>query len=104
MTYLLTEPQTLAWVATDIEELGSAITAANTAAASPISGLAPAAADEVSDAIAKLFGAYGRQYQAVATRAAAFHTNFTDALAAAGSATKRPSQTPKCCSTVRAGR
>ena len=86
MTYLLTEPQTLASVATHIEELGSTITAANAAAASPISGLAPAAADEVSEAIAKLFGAYGRQYQAVAARAAAFHSEFTAALAAAGSA------------------
>ncbi len=86
MTYVLTEPQTLASLATNIEELGSTITAANAAAASPISGLAPAAADEVSEATAKLFGAYGRDYQAVATRAAAFHTKFTDALAAAGSA------------------
>jgi hypothetical protein len=86
MTYVLTEPETLASVATDVEELGSTLTAANAAAASPISGLAPAAADEVSDAIAKLFAAYGRQYQAVATHAAAFHTEFTEALAAAGSA------------------
>lgn len=86
MTYVLLEPQILASVATNIEELGSTITAANAEAASPISGLAPAAADEVSEAIAKLFGAYGRQYQAVATRAAAFHTDFTEALAAAGNA------------------
>ena len=86
MTYVLTEPQTLTSVATDIEELGSTLTAANAAAASPIAGLAPAAADEVSDAIAKLFAAYGRQYQAVATRAAAFHTEFTETVAAAGSA------------------
>ena len=86
MTYVLTEPQTLASVATNVEELGSTITEANAAAASPISGMAPAAADEVSAAIAKLFGAYGRQYQAVAGLAAAFHNEFTAALAAAGSA------------------
>ena len=86
MTYVLTEPQTLASVATNVEELGSSITEANAAAASPISGMAPAAADEVSAAIAKLFGAYGRQYQAVAGLAAAFHNEFTAALAAAGSA------------------
>ena len=85
MTDLLTEPQALASVATNIEELGSTITAANAAAASTISGLAPAAGDEVSEAIAKLFGAYGREYQAVAGLANAFHHEFTAALAAAGS-------------------
>ena len=86
MSYVLAEPQALASVAADIDELGSTITAANGDAAVPISGLAAAAADEVSEAIAKLFGAYGQQYQAVAARAAAFHSGFTQALAAAGSA------------------
>ncbi|BBZ42619.1 PE family protein [Mycobacterium conspicuum] len=85
MADLLVEPQALASVAADIEQLGSTITGANAAAESPISGLAPAAADEVSEAIAKLFGAYGRQYQAVARLAAAFHDEFTAALASAGS-------------------
>jgi hypothetical protein len=86
MTDLLTEPQTLASAATHIEQLGSTITGANASAASPISALVPAAADEVSEAIAKLFGAYGRQYQAVAGLAAAFHSEFTAALASAGGA------------------
>ena len=45
-----------------------------------------AAEDEVSEAIAKLFGGYGQQYQAVLTKAAAFHDDFARALAAAGNA------------------
>jgi PE-PPE domain/PE family len=86
MTYVLTEPAALASVAADIDELGSTITAANGEAEIPISRVTAAARDEVSEAIAKLFGAYGQQYQAVAAQAAAYHSEFTRALAAAGSA------------------
>ena len=43
-----------------------------------------AAKDEVSEAIAKLFGGYGQQYQAVLAKAATFHDEFTRALGGAG--------------------
>jgi hypothetical protein len=60
MTYLMTEPQFIAAVAADVEKIGSAISAANAAAAGPTSDfLAPAGA-EVSAAITKLFGLYSR--------------------------------------------
>jgi hypothetical protein len=85
MSYVLAEPQALVSIAADIDELGSTITAVNGDAAVPISRLAAAAGDEVSEAVAKLFGAYGQQYQAVAARATAYHSEFTRALAAAGS-------------------
>ncbi|ORB62657.1 PE family protein, partial [Mycobacterium shinjukuense] len=44
--------------------------------------MAADAADEVSVAIAALFGAHARAYQAAAGQAAAFHDQFTRALAA----------------------
>ena len=44
----------------------SAINDANASAAGPTTGLVAAAEDEVSAAIAKLFGGYGQQYQALA--------------------------------------
>jgi hypothetical protein len=77
MSYVLTVPEMLATAATDVENIGSAISTASANAAGPTTGLLPAAEDEVSAAIAKLFGAYGQEYQALVTQAAAFHNKFT---------------------------
>lgn len=86
MSYLLTAPETLASVAANIDSIGSAISTAGANAAGPTTGLAAAAEDEVSAAVANLFAAYGQQYQAVVSQAAAFHSRFTQTLAAAASA------------------
>ncbi|ORV44317.1 PE family protein [Mycobacterium conspicuum] len=86
MTFVITEPHIIAAVATDVEGIGSAISAAHAAAAGPTSVLLAPAADEVSAAITKLFGAYGQDYQAVVKHAAAFHHEFTQALSNAGNA------------------
>ncbi len=86
MTYVMTQPQIMATVAADVEGIGSAISAANAAAGGRTSALLAAAADEVSAAVTKVFGAYSREYQAVVSQAAAFHGEFTRALAAAGNA------------------
>ncbi len=86
MAYLTTQPQIMATAAADVEEIGSAISAARAAAGSRIAALLAPAADEVSAAVTKLFGAYGDAYQAVLKQAAAFHGEFTQALAAAGNA------------------
>jgi PE family/PE-PPE domain len=86
MTYVITEPQLISAVATDVEGIGSTISAASAEAAVPTSGLRAPAADEVSAAITNLFGAYGREYQAVVQHAAGFHHEFTHALAAAANA------------------
>ena len=84
MEYLVTAPEILASTAADVGKIGSAIIDANASAAGPTAGLVAAAEDEVSEAIAKLFGGYGQQYQAVLAKAATFHDDFTRALAAAG--------------------
>ena len=84
MEYLVTAPEMLATTAANLEEIGSEISAANASAAGPTTGLVAAAEDEVSAAIAKLFGGYGQQYQAIHTQATAFHNEFTQTLAAAG--------------------
>jgi PE-PPE domain/PE family len=86
MTYVITEPQMISAVATDVEGIGSAISEAKAAAAGPTSALLAPAADEVSAAITNLFGTYGREYHAVVTQAEAFHHEFIQALAAAGNA------------------
>jgi hypothetical protein len=84
MTSLLTQPQLIAAAATDVAEINSAIGTANAAAAGPTTGLVAAAQDEVSAATARLFSSYAQEYQAVIKQAAAFHEQFTQALAAGG--------------------
>jgi len=85
MPDLISTPEALASTAADVQNIGSAINAARTSASGQTTGLLAAAEDEVSAAIANLFGVYGRQYQAALSQAAAFHTEFTQALAAAAS-------------------
>ncbi|MDT5147266.1 MAG: hypothetical protein QOC58_1911, partial [Mycobacterium sp.] len=86
MSYLVSAPDILTSTAADVESIGSAITTAGANAAGPTTGLAAAAQDEVSAAIAKLFAVYGQEYQALLSQAALFHGQFTQALAAAGDA------------------
>jgi len=68
--------------AADVESIGSALNAANLAAAVPTTGLAAAAADEVSAAVAALLAKYGQEYQALSARASAFGQQFVQALSA----------------------
>ena len=43
-----------------------------------------AAQDEVSAAIAKLFGSYGAEFQALSSAAEPFHSSFVQALSSGG--------------------
>ncbi|WP_119184907.1 PE family protein [Mycobacterium decipiens] len=83
MSYVFAQPPVLAAAATELAGIGSAVSAATAAAAAPTTGLVAAAADEVSTAIANLFGALGQEYQAISAQLAAFHNEFTQRLAAA---------------------
>ncbi len=86
MSLLVVAPESLTPVAADVEAIGSALSEAHLAAAVPTSGIAAAAADEVSQAVAALFAGYGRQFQALSTRAGAVGQQFARALnSAAGS-------------------
>ncbi|WP_156687608.1 PE family protein [Mycobacterium sp. Marseille-P9652] len=86
MSYLVSAPDILTSAAADVEHIGSAITTAGANAAAPTTGLLAAAQDEVSTAIARLFAGYGQEYQALVSQAALFHSQFTQALNAAGGA------------------
>lgn len=83
---LITAPEILAATAADVENIGSAISTAGANAAAPTISLPAAAEDEVSAAIARLFGAYGQEYQALISQAATFHAQFAQTLAAASGA------------------
>ena len=80
MSFVMTRPEMLAAAAGNLQALGSVISASNAAAAAPISGVVPAAADEVSALTAAQFAAHAAMYQAVSARAAAIHELFVATL------------------------
>ncbi|MGF2945125.1 PE domain-containing protein, partial [Mycobacterium sp. Lab-001] len=82
MSFLVSDPSALAAAAADVGGIGVQLRAA-TAAASPITSVASAAADEVSQSIAALFGSYGREYGALLAQAAAFHVSMERTLTSA---------------------
>lgn len=65
MSYLIAEPRIVAAAAAEVAGIGSAVSTAGAAAAGPTCALA---------AIAKPFGAYGQEYQAVLAQVEAFHS------------------------------
>jgi hypothetical protein len=76
----------VAAAATDLANIGATISDANTAAAASTTELVPAAEDEISAAIAGLFGTYAQDHHALAAQAAVFHDRFVQAVnAGAGS-------------------
>ncbi|EUA02368.1 PE family protein [Mycobacterium kansasii 732] len=86
MSFVIATPQVLTAAVDDLAGIGSAISAADAAAAASTTRLLPAAADEVSVAIAAFFGTHAEAYQALSAQAAAFHQQFVAALnAGAGS-------------------
>jgi hypothetical protein len=89
MTYVITQPQMLATAAVDTAGIGSAIEAANAAAAGRTTGVVAAAVDEVSEATATLFNTYAGEFRSLLRQAEAFHARFADLLSAAGSAYAR---------------
>ncbi|WP_142399933.1 PE family protein, partial [Mycobacterium marinum] len=83
MSYLTVAPEALSAATSDAAEIGSALAAANAAAAARTAGLLSAGGDEVSAAIAAVFSAHGVQYQAISAQMAQFHRQFAQALSAA---------------------
>ena len=83
MSLVLVAPDVLETAAADLVRIGSAVTAGNLAAAIPTTQVAAAGADEVSAAIAALFGTHAREYQAAASQAATYYERFVRTLGAA---------------------
>jgi hypothetical protein len=81
---MLVDPQALTDAADRIGNIGTAINEATSASAAPTTGVLPAAADEVSAAIASLFSSQGQAFQALSAQAAEFHGQFVQALTSGG--------------------
>ncbi len=80
MSFVVMTPETLTGAAGNLAGIGSTLKQATTAAAAPTTGIATAAADEVSIAASQVFATYGREFQAVSTEAAEFHAEFVRLL------------------------
>ncbi len=86
MSLVITTPAVVAAAASDLAGIGSAVGIASAMAAAPTTGLLAAGADEISAAVAVMFGAHAPQYQALSAQAAAFNDQFMRVLNAAAGA------------------
>ncbi|WP_186246114.1 PE family protein, partial [Mycobacterium simulans] len=80
MSFTTAVPDALVSAASDMAGIGSVLSAANAAAAGPTTALLAAAEDEVSAAVAALFGSHAQEYQTLSAQAAAFHQQFVRAV------------------------
>ncbi|AEF36959.1 MULTISPECIES: PE family protein [Mycolicibacter] len=80
MSFVTTQPEALLAAVANLRAIGSSLAAHSAAAASPTTGVVPAAADQVSALTAVQFANHGQSYQAVSTQAVAVHEMFVNAL------------------------
>ncbi len=68
MSFLVTTPDGVTAAAGNLANIGTAVQEAATTASAPTTGIAAAAADEVSAAVSQLFGSFGQEFQAVSNQ------------------------------------
>lgn len=85
MSWFAAGPEAMAAATSNLAGIGSTLSEANVNAALQTAGVPAAAADQVSAAVAAFWGAYGQGYQRVSAEMAAFHNQFVQRLASAGS-------------------
>jgi hypothetical protein len=84
VSFLVVAPEWVESATADLANIRSALDTAHLAAAAPTTGIAAAGADEVSAAVASLFGGFGEEFQALSAQASKFHAQFVQALSTAG--------------------
>lgn len=80
MMFVNAQPESLAVAAGRLQEIGTALTAQKSATAAPMTGVLPAAADDVSLLTAAQFARHAQAFQALSAQAAALHENFVATL------------------------
>ncbi|MEI7714728.1 MAG: PE family protein [Mycobacterium sp.] len=80
MSYVNAAPQLMARAAAEVAGIGSAIDQAHGVAAPATTFVLPAAADEVSAAVAAFFSESGQSFSDLGAKAAAFHSEFANLL------------------------
>ncbi|MCA2244818.1 MULTISPECIES: PE family protein [Mycobacterium] len=82
MSFVSGAPDKLSAAAANLQSIGAALNAENTAAAGPTVAVVPAAADEVSVLAAVRFAAHAQRFQELSARAAAIQDLLAVMLAA----------------------
>jgi hypothetical protein len=85
VSFLVVTPEWVESATADLANIRSALDTAHLAAAAPTTGIAAAGADEVSAAVASLFGGFGQEFQELSAQASRFHAEFVQTLSTAGS-------------------
>ncbi|GAB3024733.1 hypothetical protein MBOU_46740 [Mycobacterium bourgelatii] len=80
MSHVMVASEAVKAAGLDLAAIGSTLDATHLAVAAPITDLQPAAADEISEGIARLFSGHGQEYQAAASKAEAFRDQFVERL------------------------
>jgi len=86
MSFVVVAPELVESAAHDLAGIGSTLGEATGLAAAPTTSIAAAGTDEVSTAIAALFGNHAQEFQALTARAAAFHNEFVGLVKSGGGA------------------
>lgn len=82
MSFVTVTPDLIQEAAQDLAGIRSSLAEAASAATGPTTGIAAAAQDEISMAIASLFEGAGQQFQAMGAQAQAFHAEFVSLIGA----------------------
>jgi hypothetical protein len=99
MLYVTTQPEALNATATNLAGIGAMMSAQNSAAAAPTTGVVPAAADQVSALAATQFAVHAQMYQAISAQAEAIHQQLVSTLennATSYAATEAANATTAC--------
>ncbi|MCV7102688.1 PE family protein [Mycobacterium palustre] len=82
MSFVSVTPELIEGAAGDLAGIRRAVAEAAATATGPTTGIAAAAQDEVSIALASMFGDFGQQFQTLTAQAQAFHERFVGLMSA----------------------
>ena len=85
-SFVFTTPEALAQASGDLSGIADALHGATAAATPSATGIVAAAGDEVSAAIARVFGGYADEFLGLTAQAVQFHARFARAVGEAGAA------------------
>jgi PE family len=80
MSYVITEPELVQGAAQDLAGIRESLAEATSTVSGPTTAIAAAGQDEISIAIASMFGNFGQNFQALSAQARAFHEQFVGLL------------------------
>ena len=80
MSFVIAAPEPVQDAARDLTGIGSSLAEATASVSGSTTAIAAAAQDEVSVAIASLFGNFGQEFHALGAQAQAFHAQFVGSL------------------------